>query len=60
MEEKCCYNILMNFLGEEKVKTREDKRMVKPGFYGGYILKKSAHSFFGCMVGPLGLHSVYT
>jgi hypothetical protein len=43
------------FGGEEKMKTREYKRMVKLGFFlntknrpfGVYIKKKSAHSFFG-------------
>ena len=31
MAEKCCYNRIFNkvLLGEEKMKTREDKRMVK-------------------------------
>jgi hypothetical protein len=33
MAEKRCYNKnLMDFFGEEKVKTREDMRMVKPEF----------------------------
>jgi hypothetical protein len=41
----------MNFLGEVKMKTREDKRMVKLEFLKTAtfenILIKSSHSFFG-------------
>ena len=47
MAHKCCYNkILMNFFGEEKMKTRQDKTMVKIylftiiiEFFLGHILK---------------------
>jgi hypothetical protein len=42
----------MNFFGEAKMKTREDKRMVKLGFYSifsfcGHILEKPTHSLCG-------------
>ena len=48
MAQKCCYNkILMNFFGEDKMKTRQDKTMVKfylftiiIEFFLGHILKK--------------------
>jgi hypothetical protein len=35
MVENYCYNnsFMIFFSGEEKIKTREDKRMVKLGFY---------------------------
>ena len=48
------------------MKTREDKRMVKLGFYSklpffGHILEKSTHSLCGAhAVIPLGPHLVYT
>jgi hypothetical protein len=72
MAKKCYYNIiLMIFLGEEKIKTREDKRMVKlyiflsfiPTFFG-HILKKTQHIHF-LMHGhsswsTFGLHLVRT
>ena len=54
--------------GEEKIKTREDKRMVnhdliwlffKTAFFG-HILKKISTFTFWCMVIPLGPHSIYT
>ena len=55
------------YFGEEKMKTRGIKRMVKLDFFFskialfGHVLgkKKSTHSFFWCMVIPLGPHSVY-
>jgi hypothetical protein len=57
MAERCCYNkILMKVSsGEEKMKTREDKRMVKLDFlfsfkieFFGHLLKKiSTFIFFG-------------
>ena len=53
------------FLGEEKMKTREDKRKVNLEFFlfQNYLyceyIRKSALTFW-CMVVPLGPHSVYT
>jgi hypothetical protein len=55
MAKKCCYNIILMiyFSGEEKIKTREDKRMIKldiflsfiPTFFG-HTLKKTQHIHF--------------
>ena len=69
--EKCCYNkfLIDFFWGDEKTKTRKDKKMVKLYFLFflkiasfGHILKKPTHSCFDCMVIPLsptfGLHLV--
>ena len=68
MAKKCWYNHFFGwnlFWGEEKMKTREDKRMVKLDFFsqnclfGAYI--KNINTFtFWCMVIPLGPHLVYT
>jgi hypothetical protein len=45
------------FLVKEKMKTSEDKRMVKLHFFlnflFGHILKESTHSFFGAWSFPL-------
>ena len=66
MTKKYCYNdFFMNFFfGEEKMKTREDKRIVKLDFsttaFFGHVLKKISASIFWCMVSPLDPHSVYT
>ena len=66
MAEKCyCRNYFSEFsIGEEKMKTRVDKRMVKLGFFSklpfsGIYSKKISTSTFWCMIIPLGLHSVY-
>ena len=51
MVEKCCHYKFWIYIWKEKMKTREDKRMVKLEFFKttifGHILKKWAHSLFG-------------
>jgi hypothetical protein len=53
MTKKCCYNNNFNeFIGEEMMRTRDDKRMVKIDFFSKlpfleHILKKITHSHFG-------------
>ena len=63
MVEKYYYNDFF-WGGGEKMKTREDKRMVKLGFFKialfGHILQKFSTFIYWCMVIPLGPHSVYT
>ena len=61
MTKNCCYvKMLMNFsFEEEKIKTREDKRMAVLEFFG-HVLKKISTFTFWCMVIPLGPHSIYT
>ena len=60
--ENCCKKNLMIFFVQERMKTREDKRMVKLEFIFfkitlfGHITKKTSHSFLWCMVIPLGPH----
>ena len=46
MAKKCCYNafLMKLFFGEEKMKTRENKRMVQ---LFGHMFKNSTHSHFG-------------
>ena len=64
--KKYFYNrILMKFLfGEEKMKTIEDKRMVKLEFLSRFlfldIYYKNQDIIFWCMVISLGPHSVTT
>jgi hypothetical protein len=59
MAENCCYNkiLMIFFVEEEKMKTREGKRMVKLKFLFfsslfktaimGHVLKNPTHSLFG-------------
>ena len=70
MVEKCCYDLFSKkiILGEEKLKTREDKRMIKLDFFYfffktilfGHVLRKIITFTFWCMVIPLGSHSAST
>ena len=69
MAKKCCYNkISMKVSFEkEKMKTREDKQMVKLNFFsfqnwlfGAYIIKKISTIIFWCTVIPRGPHLVFT
>jgi hypothetical protein len=53
MAKKCCYDkiLMISFLGEEKMRTKEGKRMVTVDFFFkttlfGHIFNNSAHSFF--------------
>ena len=53
MTNKCSYNeFLMNFLGDEKMKTREKKRVVnfdfifQTTFLGNFFFKKNQHIHF--------------
>ena len=50
--------------GKEKMKTREDKRLVqkkkKKNLFGHILKIKFNTSTFWCIIIPLGPHSVYT
>ena len=55
--------IIKKFVEKEKMKTREDKRMVKLDFFKTApfdILKKISTFIFWCMVIPLDPQLVYT
>ena len=66
MREKCCYDkfSMKICFQEEKMRTRENKRMVKHQFFFQDFpflayAKKINTLIFWCMIIPLGLHSVY-
>jgi hypothetical protein len=61
MVEKCCYNeFYMNFFWGGKAREYSNLIFFFKTAIFGHILKKTAHSLFGCMAIPLDPHSVYT